>query len=360
MMRDVLIEFGIRHPKLVMFLSIMITLVFLAAFPSLKTNTDPLKMLPQDNPAITLHEHVKSTFNIKDIVVMGINTKDGSSLFTPEKLERIHKIILEIKEIRDEPPSTTAFMKFFRKLQFLKDHQEGSDLDIIDHTDIFSISTIDDILLNKSGELLLSPLMKTPPKTQEDADRLLHSIQSNPRLKGKLAARDGSLIGIYIPLMEGKKERSYYLSQQIRKIAEKYLSEDENYYIAGLPVAENTFGNEMFIQMGVYAPAAGLVIFLLLLFFFRNIRMVISPMLLSMLVVIWSMGALIYAGQAIHIMSSMIPIFLMPIAVLDSVHILSTLHSNMQKFKNREEAVRHVMHDLLNPMLNTEDRNRKG
>lgn len=109
----------------------------------------------------------------------------------------------------------------------------------------------------------------------------------------------------------------------------------------------------MFVQMGVYAPASGLVIFLLLLFFFRNVRMVMAVMALAIMTVIWAMGALIYSGSAIHIMSSMIPIFLMPIAVLNSIHILSSLHDQLGNFKNRPEAVRAVLDKLFNPMLFT-------
>ena len=195
--------------------------------------------------------------------------------------------------------------------------------------------------------------MESVPKSQKEADRLLERINSNPLFQGRLAAKDGSLTGIYLPLNQGKKDRSYYLSQQVRSIVQKHLGSEENFYIAGLPVAETTFGSEMFIQMGVYAPAAGLVIFILLFIFFRNLKMIAAPMMLAMMVVISSMGALIYAGEAIHIMSSMIPIFLMPIAVLDSVHILSTLHDSIQRFQKREDAVRHVMKELYSPMLFT-------
>ena len=49
------------------------------------------------------------------------------------------------------------------------------------------------------------------------------------------------------------------------------------WYITGLPVAEDTFGVEMFVQMGVSAPLAGLMIFLLLWYFFRSPRLIIAP-----------------------------------------------------------------------------------
>ena len=52
-------------------------------------------------------------------------------------------------------------------------------------------------------------------------------------------------------------------------------------------------------------------------------------------------------------MSSMIPIFIMPIAVLDSVHILSDFFDRYQDTKSRRETMRHVMGTLFTPMLYT-------
>ncbi|MFH2132724.1 MAG: efflux RND transporter permease subunit [bacterium] len=350
-----LVEFAINHPKFILRGSIVITLLFLTAFPSLKTDTDPVKMLPQDNPAIQLYNSVKSDFQIYDLVVLGIESTDGSSLFTPERLNRVDKITREILEIQLPEAGDSIFHQVFKSLQFLKDHEADADSgrEIMVRNDVMALSTVDDIVRNQRQELELVPLMGKAPATQAMADDILHKINTNPILKGKLASEDGSLIGIFIPLKNGKKDQSYYLGEEMKKIANKYLNSGERYYLAGLPIAENTFGNAMFIQMGVYAPAAGLVIFLLLLFFFRSIQMVIAPMLLAMMTVTWSMGALIFSGESIHIMSSMIPIFLMPIAVLNSIHILSSLHEKLRDHADRASAVRAVMNKLFNPMLFT-------
>ncbi|MCP4218815.1 MAG: MMPL family transporter, partial [bacterium] len=355
MIQKTLTEFSIRHPKLVMLLGVIITLIFLAAFPSLTTDTDPVNMLPKDNPAVTLYDQVKKEFKLNDFVGVGIRTKDGSSLFTVEALTRIHSITKEILEIKDQPPSNTTFSRILKKLQFLKKDKEmesqGPELLVAE--DVVSISTVDDIIKNEAGELLVTPLMTEPPRTEKEAAGILAKLNANPMLSGKMTAKDGSLVGIFMPLAPGKKDRSYYLGEEIKKIAAKYLGENEEYYFAGLPIAESTFGNEMFLQMGVYAPLAGLVIFLLMLFFFRSVKVVAAPMILGIVVVTWSMGALIYSGNVIHIMSSMIPIFLLPIAVLDSIHILSMLNDKLSEYETTEDAIRAVMKDLFNPMFYT-------
>ena len=66
MIKRFLIELSVTKPKLIKRLSLLVTILFLAAFPSLKTDTDPVKMLPQDNPAITLYKEVKAEFSVND------------------------------------------------------------------------------------------------------------------------------------------------------------------------------------------------------------------------------------------------------------------------------------------------------
>ena len=41
-----LVEFSVNHPKLVVVLSILVTLLFMTQFPKMKTDTNPKNMLP--------------------------------------------------------------------------------------------------------------------------------------------------------------------------------------------------------------------------------------------------------------------------------------------------------------------------
>lgn len=65
--------------------------------------------------------------------------------------------------------------------------------------------------------------MAKAPDTAGEAADILRKINENPVLKGKLAAKDGSLVGIFIPLKNGKKDQSYLLGEEMKKIADKYL-----------------------------------------------------------------------------------------------------------------------------------------
>ena len=313
--------FSINHPKTVMGVVFLLTVFFILQVPSIRIDTDPENMLSEDEPVRVTHQEVKKDFSLHDAFVLGVvNEKRAEGVFTPETLERVALISDEILKI-----------------------------DGVIARDLISPVTTDDIQA-EGGVLTIAPLMGRKIADQKAAFAVRDAALSNPMLKDLLVSGDGTALALYIPIKE--KSMSYRVSKEIEAIVEKHGGE-ESYHITGLPVAEDTFGVEMFRQMGVSAPMAGLLIFVLMVVFFRSFSLVASAMAVAMITVVWAMGALIGAGYTVHIMSSMIPIFLMPIAVLDSVHILSEFHHVYSPEADRRDTVLHVMDDLFISMLFT-------
>ncbi len=318
-MRRFIEEFSIDHPWVIIIAVTVITIFFAAQLPGIKIDTDPENMLRADEPARLFDHEVKEEFAISDFIAVGVVSEDGA--FNSRLLGNIHAIVEEISEI------------------------EGVVAD-----DILSPSTVDDIRQDSDGVLTVSTLMEEPPDSDAEAKFILERIKGNPVLRGKLASDDGKAIALFIPIES--KNMSQRIAGEIEEIIARHSSGEE-YFIAGLPVAEDSFGAEMFRQMALSAPLAGLIIFLLLLFFFRNARIVIAPMIVAVASVIWTMGLLILTGNTVHIMSSMIPIFLIPIAVLNSIHIISEFHDEFQKYKHKKTTIRNTMLKLFTPMLFT-------
>jgi predicted RND superfamily exporter protein len=215
--------------------------------------------------------------------------------------------------------------------------------------DLISPVTTDDIR-GAGGVLTIKPLMKKTVAGPEEAASIRDAALENPILRDMLVSADGKAIAIAVPIRE--KKESYRIVKEIESIVERHRAGEE-YHITGLPVAEETFGVEMFKQMAVSAPLAGLIIFMIMYFFFRRLSLIVSPMIVAVMSIVWTMGLLIGAGYTVHIMSSMIPIFLMPIAVVDSVHILSEFYDESMKGHGREAALTTVMDRLMTPMLYT-------
>ena len=293
-------------------------------FPNVTVDTDPENMLSADEPVRIAHHQLKKDFKLSDLIVVGIvDETNPHGVWRPEVLQRAEAL-------------SKAILK----------------IDGVVKVDVMSLSTSDTIEAG-GGLLDIHTIMAHAPKTQEQADRLKSQVLSNPLLAEKLASGDGQGLAIYVPIED--KMISYRVASEIETLIENITggTGTEQYHIAGLPVAEDTFGHDMFLQMAISAPLAGLVLMIMLWWFFRSAIFVAAPMIVAMVAVIVTMGALIGMGYTVHIMSSMIPIFLMPIAVVNSVHILSEFHDRFGTGGGVRESLAEVMGHLFKPMIYT-------
>ena len=74
-------------------------------------------------------------------------------------------------------------------------------------------------------------------------------------------------------------------------------------------------------------------------------------MIIATVSIIISMGLMIALGFEVHILSSMLPIFLMSIAIVDCIHVLSEFFDVYTLEKGRKASIRQVMNTLFAPML---------
>jgi hypothetical protein len=261
---------------------------------------------------------VKKDFGIDELIVLGIVRDEG--IFHTNSLEKIKRITGEILKIKG-----------------------------VISDDVMSLTVTNNVVAS-GGTLNVRPPMLEVPKTKEDIERLKREVLDNPLFRDRLVSSDGKGAAIYIPIES--KDIAHDIGEKIKTIYQKEQG-PEKYYMAGLPIAEDTFGNEMFLQMAVVAPMAGGLIMIVLFIIFRRLSLIIPTMIISMLSVIWTMGSMIGLGYTVHIMSSMIPIFLMPIAVCDGVHILSDFYEKYPRLKDKYKTVLAVFDELYKPMFFT-------
>jgi len=314
-----LTRLSLDRPRTVVSLAIIVTVVFALQLPRIHIDTDPENMLAPDQPDRLLYDRVKEDFGIHDLIVVGIVDERG--VFRAESLEAISR-------------ATAALL--------------GIQGVVI--PDVVSLTTTDNV--KSSGGLLdIHPVMREIPRTPAAAETLRRDIAENPFLHEKVASADGTALALYIPIRE--KSMSYRVAGEIEAILTRDLLPGQRHHLAGLPVAEDTFGHEMFVQMAIVAPVAFMAILLLAFLLFRRVAFLLPIGMDAMFAVVWSMGFLIGSGHTVHIMSSMIPVFLMPIAILDDVHVLSEFFDRYRALGDKRRALLEGMRPLYRPMLLT-------
>ena len=313
-----LVEFSVDHPKLIVALSIILTLLFLTQFPKVRTDTNPKNMLPPTSAVRVGNDEVEKTFGLyEDMIVLGIQNEQG--ILNSDTLGKIQRITDEILKIKG-----------------------------VAARDVSSFTTIDNVTVE--GETLkVSPLMTTVPKSDKEMAAMRKALFENPLFIDRIISKDGKTTAIYVPLEKGANGKE--IADKIRDIVKKEKG-TENYYVAGDPVARDTFGADMFKLMAVFAPIAGMVMLLVRFLMFKDLFLSITLMMDAMISIVWSMGLLIGLGFPIHIMSSMAPVFLMAIAT-DSMHIFNEFYFRFREKKDKRAAIIATMQAVSRPVRNT-------
>lgn len=304
-----LVHLSIGAPRKVLAVIGAITVLFAASFVFVQIDTDPENMLADDAPVRVANAELRELFGSNQLLVVGL--------------------------FSDGPVTDAATLDAAAAL-----HAELARVDGVDAATMISVRSA------MQGEL--APGASTADWAAAVAD----AIAVDPLLAGNVLSADGDTLAFFVPLVDKSD------AQPVRDAAEALVGADAllaglERHIAGLPLAQEAFGDQMFLQMAVFAPLAGLAIFLLMLAFFRRLALVGPAMALALVAVIWSMGALISTGNTLHIMSSMIPIFLMPIAILDAIHVISEFFDEISSGESRESAIVKVYDHLAGPVAFT-------
>ncbi len=332
-LKKAMIDYSINHYKMVIFLLILVTIGAGSFLPRVTVDTDPENMLEKTEPVRIFHNQTKINFDLSDMVVVGVlNEDDPDGVFNPTTLSHIYEL--------------TKFAKTLR----WQDKKDPAKYTGVIEVDMIAPSLTDHMSQGSPGTIKFEWLMEKPPSSREEARAIGNKIMSNPLLTGRMVSENGKALCLYLPLTD--KLLSYkiftLLNEKIKEIGGK-----EKYYITGLPVAEGAVGVEMFTEMKFASPLSMLVVLCLLMLFFRKWILIILPMIIATISIVVSMGLMIGMGYDVHILSSMLPIFLMSIAIVDSVHVLSEFFDVYTLEKGRKESIREVMHTLFVPMLYT-------
>ncbi|MBD8525244.1 efflux RND transporter permease subunit [Pseudomarimonas arenosa] len=312
---------SVAHPRRVFLLTAVLCLLAMAAMPRVKIDTDPENMLAATQPERVFHNETKRRFALHDMIVVGQVSQHAEGIYNPQSLAALHRLNAEIAK-----------------------------LDGVIRADLMSLATVDNIRQAGLGTVRFEWLMSTPPADQAGALDLNAQLSRLPMFDNTLVSGDDKAAAIYVPIAD--KNQAYRIGGEIERLVAG-LDSSDSFHITGLPIAEDRFGYEMFVQMAICAPLAALVIYLLMWLFFRNALFVAAPMLVAMGSVIITMGLLIGLGFSVHIMSSMIAIFLMPIAVVDAIHILSDFSERYRPGDDPKQVIESVLNDLFKPMLYT-------
>jgi predicted RND superfamily exporter protein len=316
-----LTRFSVDHPLIVLLLILLVTIAFGLQLPQIRTDTDPKNMLPATSPVRVYNDQVDARFQLhKDTIVLGVINEGPEGIFNEGTLQKIVRISDQILQLKG-----------------------------VVARDVTGLTTVDHISAD-GNDLKIRVLMRTAPTTPEGIAELKQKLFAVPLYQDRLISRDGTTTAIYIPLQNGTNAEA--IANQIRAIIAKEAGGPARFYLTGDPIVRDTFGTEMFKQMAIFSPLAGLAMFLILFLMFRNLPLVFSIMGAALISIIWTMGLHIGLSFPVHIMSSMIPVFLIALAT-DSVHIFNEFYFRYHDTRAKRRAILETMEAVGRPVRYT-------
>ena len=311
-----LAAFSVEHPWLVIGLTVLVTLGFASRLPGAVADTDPKHMLPVTSPVRQYNDLVERDFALHaDVIALGVVNDRG--IVNRTTLTRLAELTREIRRM----PGVVS-------------------------RDVVSLSTIDDVT-SRGTDLVVRPVLGRVPESEQELEAFRAALLGNPLFVGRIVSRDATATALYVPIEPTANGKE--IADGIRKLLPREPG-DDRFLLAGDPVARDTFGAEMFRQMALFSPIAGLVMAVALWLMFRSVPLIAANMGVAMVSIAWAMGGLVGLGYPVHIMSSMAPVFLMAIAT-DSVHIFNEFAFRYGEVREKKRAVLETIEAVAGPVF---------
>lgn len=317
----------IRHSKLVLVIVAITTVLSLILLPRLKLNGEYINLLPPKPEHVTLKQEVLGMEEDQSADLFGM--VQGPSVFSPQALEKIESVL---GKLENHPELTKPFSAF------------------------------DFITVQKKGTRLMSiPLARQSVDGQwsaEEADRFVQCLAADDIAQNLLTtdSKDAFLFQ-FSTKANGTDQEA--LHQDISSIVSQLKSEGKVFLI-GTPLFEDRVLFYLSHDMKWLLTLCLLVIVMIFYLAFRTVRAIFIPFSLSIIAIIWTLGAMALFGYSLTVVNIIIPSMVLILGSSYSIHVLSEYYrhldisaSGKDQIGQIEAAVRKISTTIFGACLTT-------
>ncbi len=310
----------LKHRFLVIVIIAMMTGFFLYHALHLKVESKTIDLFPSDHPYVETFVKYKDIFGGASTVLIQVEVDKGD-IFNPDSLSKIHRITKEIEL-----------------------------LPAINNYQVLSIAQrkVKKLAVDDERGFTSTPIMwPKVPKTKEEIERVRHTIYHSQRYFGTLISLDSKAALIVAGFFE-KKMDPQLIYNRISKIIDQETDGNTKISIIGRPVMLGWILTQypQITRLFLYTLGA---IFAVLLFYFRDLRGILVPILTAALSAIWGLGFLSLLGYNFDPLVIVVPFIISARALSHSVQLIERYLEEFQKKKDRSEASVATFSGLFRP-----------
>ena len=308
-------------PRAMLLIGALVTLVLGAGALRLELRTDGDALTPEGHPVVEQDQRDRLRFRDPRTLLLLVNAKTQKPLLA----------------------SSTGF-RFLQKLQAELRRSEA-----LRPTGILSLATLPR-LERGGGRVRVGTWLDSIPDDEAGFAELLRALRAHPLSDGLLLSADGRHALFVLPLSELVSVRAGV--EQLERFCAAASSDDFELLLGGPLVAETTLGEKVLLDLALLVPLMLVVMVALLYAMMRSPGGVMIPMLETGIVLIWTFGAMGWAGAPIALVTTILPVVLMAMCITDEIHLLERVlaHGQAGPMRTRVEA---ALGDVGRPIVLT-------
>lgn len=308
---------SIQYPIKTILFFVVLTVILGRGISLLETKNSFDGELPSSDPINIDIEKVKEIYGDRSLVMVGLESED---LFTKEGINDLKSLTGSIQEL--------SFI--------IKD-------------EVKSLTTVENIS-KKSWGVESTGFMDELPTNDLEWIALRQDISDNQMVNGTLLSEDGKLATIIAPLEDNFD--GGLIHKELSDLKSNYKG-NSKIYITGAPILVED------VQQGIAKDSrkfiAIAIVFVLFGFFFcfRSAAGVFLPLIMVLISIVWTMGAMGFLGLNITVVSNALPVIMIAVASSYGIHFMSTYFDLIGSCNTRYELVSSTVDKIAVPIAIT-------
>ncbi len=273
--------------------------------------------VPPDDPDMVFFTKFKDTFG-EDGNIVAIGIKD-STLYQLENFSRFKYLSEEISSIKGV--KQVISIPLFKAV--MKD--------------------------SKNKKFYLDPIFDDIPEDQTTLDSLLNFALEQKFYSDQIINSENGATFILISIDKevlNTKKRDVTI-KDIEHVAEAFKEVTNiNLHYVGLPYIRTEVNGSVKEELQIFLVMSLVVTALILLFFFRSWDAMVFPLIIIIVIVIWSLGTLGILNYKITILTGLLPPVIVVIGIPNSIYLLNKYHQEINSHGNKARALSNVIRKI--------------
>lgn len=321
-------EWLVKHPILVLILSVVIVMGFASGGRFLVFTNDYRVFFSEDNPQLIAFEELQQTYTKNDNILIMLEPKSGD-VFTPEVLTAV----ADLTEAAWQIPYSV-------RVDSITNFQ---------HT------------YSEEDDLMVADLVEDPSVlTQDELERIREIALDQPALVDRLVASNSEVTGVNITVnlpdelsdedrLLPAEERDeidpavampkavIYTRELIKEMEQKYP--EISFYKTGVVIMNQAFPEASMKDMSTIIPMAFGVIIIGILLLIRSPVSMLGTVMVVALSIMAAMGTAGWLGIKLTPPSVSAPTLILTLAVADCIHYLVSLYIGVRRGSDKHSAI---------------------